>query len=84
MTEIYAHNDTDPLTRQVRMPDGTMRNVCMTPRMWDDMDFLQEIEGITPEELVPHAFDEVETQPGNITFDFAFRIVVAHLAGRWT
>lgn len=69
-------------TRSVPMPDGSTREVRMTPELWDDLKFLRVVEGISPEEIAGHALEEVELN--NVSFDRAFRGVVAHLANRWT
>lgn len=70
-------------TRNITMPDGTIQKVRLTPDLWEDVDFLRSIEGITAEELVPFAMEEMQLQPGGITFDYAYRIVVVHLIRRW-
>lgn len=69
-------------TRPVPMPDGSTKDVRMTPDLWADLEFLKVVEHITTEELVQFALEEVELQ--SVTFDRAFRGVVAHLANRWT
>ena len=63
------------------MPDGTTREVRMTPDLWDDVEFLQVMEGIKTQEIAEFALEEMKLQ--SETFDRAFRGVVAHLANRW-
>ena len=68
-------------SRPIEMPDGTSRSVRMTPNLWDDVEFLQVMEGITTQEIAEFALEEMKLQ--SETFDRAFRGVVAHLANRW-
>lgn len=84
VTEQELNDYREECTREVQMPDGTVRSVRLPPEIWEDVDFLNGVEGITTEELVPLALDELKHQPGSISFDYAFRIVVVHLANRWT
>jgi len=72
----------DENTREVELPDGSKRAVRMTPLLWDNMEFLLLLEGITITEVATYALEEMSLQ--NITFDNAFRAVVTHLANRWT
>ena len=53
----------------------------MTPNLWEDVEFLQVMEGITTLEIAEFALEEMELQ--SETFDRAFRGVVAHLSNRW-
>lgn len=69
-------------TRQVPLPDGTTRWVRATPDIWADVEFLEVVEEISQRELAAFALEETELQ--DVTFDRAFRGVVAHLANRWT
>lgn len=68
-------------TREVNLPDGSKQQVRMTPLLWDNVEFLRLVEGITDTEIAGYALEEVELQ--GITFDNAFRCVVVHLANRW-
>ena len=68
-------------SRPIEMPDGTTREVRMTPDLWDDVEFLQVMEGIKTQEIAEFALEEMKLQ--SETFDRAFRGVVAHLANRW-
>lgn len=69
-------------SRPIEMPDGTVRTVRMTPALWEDVEFLLVMEGITTICMAEFALEEMELQ--NATFDRAFRGVVAHLSNRWT
>ncbi len=82
MTQKHLTEYRDENTRDVELPDGSKRAVHMTPLLWDNMQFLQSIEGITPAEVAGYALEEVELQ--KISFDNAFRAVVTHFANRWT
>jgi len=72
----------DDNTREIELPDGSKRAVRMTPLLWDNMEFLLLLEGITTTEVATYALEEVALQ--DISFDNAFRAVVTHLANRWT
>jgi len=72
----------DENTHEVELPDGSKRAVRMTPLLWDNMEFLLLLEGITTTEVATYALEEMSLQ--NISFDNAFRAVVTHLANRWT
>lgn len=80
--EFESHRDQSK--QDIEMPDGTTREVTLTPGLWEEADYLRAVEGITAKELVPYALEEMRLQPGDISFDFAYRIVVTHLANRWT
>ena len=82
MTQQNLTEYRDENTREVELPDGSRRAVRMTPLLWDNMEFLHSIEGITQAEVAEYALEEVELQ--KISFDNAFRAVVAHFANRWT
>lgn len=69
-------------SRQIEMPDGAIRSVRMTPELWEEVEFLQVMEGISSKEIAGFALEEMTLQ--SETFDRAFRGVVAHLANRWT
>ena len=69
-------------TREIELPDGSKQSVRMTPLLWDNLRFLQLIEGITTTEIAAFAEEEMSLQ--DVTFDRAFRGVVAHFANRWT
>ena len=56
----------------------------MTPDHWAEVDFLRSLEGITTEELADFALEEMDLQQDDLTFDEAFRMVVVHLANRWS
>jgi len=72
----------DDNTREIELPDGSKRSVRMTPLLWDNMEFLLLLEGISTTEVATYALEEMSLQ--NITFDNAFRAVVTHFANRWT
>ncbi len=82
MTQQNLTEYRDENTREVELPDGSKRLVRMTPLLWDNMEFLQSLEGITQTEVAGYALEEVDLQ--KISFDNAFRAVVAHFANRWT
>jgi hypothetical protein len=68
--------------REIDMPDGTKRFVRMTPLLWDGLEFLKMVEGIGTPELAAYALEEMALQ--NVSFDRAFRGVIAYLVNRWT
>ncbi|QDU80735.1 hypothetical protein Pla110_24680 [Polystyrenella longa] len=72
----------DDNTREIDLADGSKRSVRMTPLLWEKLEFLQIVEGVTTAELATYALEEMTLQ--DVTFDRAFRGVVAHLANRWT
>lgn len=82
MTQNKLNEYREDNTREIEMPDGSARTVRMTPLLWDNMQFLQSLEGITPTEVASYALEEMELQ--KISFDNAFRAVVTHFANRWT
>lgn len=69
-------------SRPIEMPDGTVRIVRMTPALWEDVEFLWVMEEITTTCMAQFALEEQELH--GVTFDRAFRGVVAHLSNRWT
>lgn len=81
MSEQTLSDYREENTREVVLPDGSKRNVRMTPLLWDNLEFLMLLEGITPTEVAGYALEEVELQ--SISFDNAFRAVVTYLANRW-
>lgn len=76
--ETYKQENTDT----IKLPDGSERSVRMTPDLWAGLRFLEVVEGINRTELAGHALEEMALQ--NVTFDRAFRGVIAHLVNRWT
>lgn len=70
-------------TRPIDIGGGQTRIIGMTPLLWDNLEFLQVVEGMTTPELARFAFEETQLQPGE-SFEKCFRGVVAHLANRWT
>jgi len=67
---------------QIDMPDGSKREIRMPKGLWEDLDNLHTLEGITDAELVPYAEEEQELQ--NVSFDWAFSCVVDELISRYT
>ena len=82
MNQDHLTQYRDDNTREVELPDGSKRAVRMTPLLWDNMEFLLLVEGITTTEVATYALEEMSLQ--NITFENAFRAVVTHFANRWT
>ncbi len=82
MTIEKLNQFRDVNTRQVEMPDGTKRLVRMTPTLWDDLEFIRLLENIQEPEVATFALEEMELQ--EVSFDRAFRGVVAHFANRWS
>jgi hypothetical protein len=72
----------DQNTRPVDLGNGQSCLVRMTPDLWEDLEFLQVVEGVTTAELAKFAFEEQALSPHE-SFDRCFRAVVAHLANRW-
>ena len=68
-------------TRTIELPDGSSREVRMTPGYWREVEFLRVVEGISASDMAAFALEEMELQP--VTFDEAYRMIVAHLANRW-
>lgn len=68
-------------TREIRMPDGTRRAVRMTPDLWNSLEFLELWDIMSQEELAGFAVEEVALQ--NVTFERAFRGLVATVANLW-
>jgi len=82
VNQEHLNQYRDDNTREVELPDGTQQEVRMTPLLWDNMEFLLLVEGITTIEVATYALEEMSLQ--DITFDNAFRAVVTHFANRWT
>jgi len=70
-------------TKPIDIGSGQTRRVRMTPNLWEDLHFLQVVEGRTTAELATFAFEEMQLAPGE-SFDRCFRGIVAFLANRWT
>lgn len=69
-------------TRWIDVGQGELRQVRMTPQLWEELEFVQVMEGVSTSDLSVFAREEMELQ--NISFDNAFRAVVVHLTNRWT
>lgn len=69
--------------RTVRMPDGTLREVAMTPEHWTWKEGLQILEEVTEEQFAEWALEEQGLQPSEVSFDIAYRSVIAFLAQQW-
>lgn len=82
MTKQQLEAYRDENTRQIKMPDGSLWEVRMTPQLWESLELLKSVDGVTEGQLGIHALEEMELQP--VTFDQAFRGIVAHLANRWS
>ena len=82
MTQEELNQYRDENTREVDMPDGSKRAVRMTGPLWNSLEFIEVFENITEAEVSAFALEEMELQ--NVTFNRAFRGIVAHFANRWT
>ncbi|WP_153558156.1 hypothetical protein [Roseimaritima sediminicola] len=82
INEETVHRYRKDNTRPIDIGDGSTRLVRMTPRLWDDLEFLRIMEGTTTAELAAYAFEEMQLSPGE-SFDTCFRGIVAYLANRW-
>lgn len=69
-------------TRAIKLPDGSSKAVRMSPDHWEEVEFLKIVEAISTQDMAKFALEEMELQ--DVTFDEAFRMIVAHLANRWT
>ena len=76
MTEYRDEN-----TREILMPDGTHREVQMTPDLWFSLEFIEEFEEFTVTDIAGFALEEMELH--QISFNRAFRGVVAYIANLW-
>lgn len=74
----YKHDNT----KWLDVGNGEMRQVRMTPQLWEELEFVQVMEGVSTAKLAEFAREEVALQ--DISFDQAFRAVVVHLTNRWT
>ncbi len=81
MTDTDLHKKQDQNTRKVVLPDGTRRELTLTPDLWEYKETIQALEGIPEADLSGHALEEMEHQ--GFSFDLAYRCVVAHLVNRW-
>ena len=77
---ILKHHDDD--IREIDMPDGSKRAVCMTPELWNSLEFIEIFENIKQAEVAAFAVEEMDLQ--GVSFDRAFRGVVAYIANQWT
>lgn len=75
---LYAKENT----RLIDVGNGQTREVRMTPQLWEELEFVLAMEAVTTAELSVFATEEMALQ--RISFDQAFRAVVAHLTCRWT
>ncbi|MCA9026699.1 MAG: hypothetical protein KDA86_15940 [Planctomycetaceae bacterium] len=69
-------------TRLIDVGNGESRQVRMTPQLWEELEFVQIMEYVSTAELAVYAREEMQLQ--GISFDQAFRAVVAYLSNRWT
>lgn len=81
MTQTDVNTFRDENTRDVALPDGTRRALRLTPDLWEYKDAIEALEGITEAELSAHALEEMDLQ--SLSFDLAYRCIVAHLVNRW-
>ena len=86
MEKIVTHDQLNEYkaaaTRSVRLPDGTFKDVRMTPEHWEILDALLLVEEFDETDIVKFAQEESSLQ--DISFDQAYRCCVSHLAKRWT
>tara|TARA_R110002073_G_scaffold8027_19_gene44878 strand:+ start:14357 stop:14620 length:264 start_codon:yes stop_codon:yes gene_type:complete len=82
VTQEKLERYRDEGTREITLPNSTKQSVRMTPELWQAFDDLMILEPFDETEVARFALEEVELQ--NVTFDRAFRGVVAHFANRWT
>lgn len=68
----------------VEMPDGSKRTIRMAPQHWNELKFLEVVEGMKQRELSLFALEEWLERDDVPTFDLGFQIVVHHLASRWS
>ena len=82
---IVTHEEREEFketnTRDVLLPDNTTRPVRLTPAMWEWKEAIQTVEGLTEKDLSAYALEEEELQ--DVSFDRAYRCVVAYLIDRW-
>lgn len=69
-------------SREIELPDQSRANIFMPAERWHELEFLELVEGIKQPELAMFAIEEMSLQ--DVSFEEAFRGVVAHLAGRWS
>jgi len=81
VTQEKVNQFREETTQEITMPDGTKKSVRMTPDLWNSLEFLESWEFMSPTELAGYALEEVELQ--NVSFDRAFRGVVAHVSNLW-
>jgi hypothetical protein len=79
--EETVNNYREENTREIRMPDGTCRAVRMTPDLWQSLEFLELWDIMRQEDLAVFALEEMTLQ--DVTFDRAFRGVLATAANLW-
>ena len=77
---IEYHNEN---TREIEMPDGSRRLVRMSQPHWDYLEFLELIAGTSAAQVAEYALEEMELQPEPVSFNTAFRTIVAFLGNRW-
>ena len=82
---IVSHEELsdfrDENTRSIELPDGTSVAVQMAPELWDSLEFIEAFENLTPTDIAGFALEEAELH--NISFNRAFRGVVAYIANLW-
>lgn len=81
MTHEMLTEYRDENTQAIVMPDGTSVDVQMTPELWFSLEFIGEFEKLTPADIAGFALEEMELH--NISFNRAFRGVVAYIANLW-
>jgi ABC-type Na+ transport system ATPase subunit NatA len=83
--KIVSHEELqmyrDENTREVDLPDGSKRKVRMTEALWQSLECVLILDHLTTADISAFALEELTLQ--DVTFDRAFRGVVALLANRW-
>ena len=81
MTQEQLENYRQDNMREIDMPDGTTRVIRMTPDLWESLEFLEIWEIMSQIEIAKYALEEMTLQ--EVSFERAFRGVVAHVANIW-
>lgn len=82
MTQEKLEQYREETTRQIVMPDGSKREVRMTPDLWKSLEFLEAWDFMSQDEVTKYALEEMILQ--DVSFNRAFRGVVAHVANLWS
>ncbi|WP_417847326.1 hypothetical protein [Thalassoglobus sp.] len=88
MSNLVTHEEFEEYKtlsmRQISMPDGSLREVRLTPTIWDLFDCLKVLEGFNEQEIAAYALEELELQKSpELSFDEAYRCCVCFIANQW-